>query len=66
MDSKTRRQHLHASVTAATAYGMAVGMWVGFRASQAGWIEVLAFFLASMIVPSVVMSRIDAKYKYED
>ncbi|WP_414490149.1 hypothetical protein [Stenotrophomonas maltophilia] len=53
-------------MTAATAYGMAVGMWVGFRASQAGWIEVLAFFLASMIVPSVVMSRIDAKYKYED
>ncbi len=66
MDSKTRRQHLHASVTAATAYGMAVGMWVGFRAGQAGWVEAAAFTIASIVVPGIVMSRIDAKYKYED
>ncbi len=66
MDSRTRRKHLHASVGAATIYGMAVGMWIGFRAGQAGWIEILAFTLASMIVPGIVASRIDAKYSYHD
>ncbi|MBB3802018.1 hypothetical protein FHR47_002266 [Xanthomonas arboricola] len=66
MEPKTRRKHLHASVTAATAYGMAAGMWIGFRVGEAGWIECVAFTLALMIVRVMVMSRIDAKYKYED
>ncbi len=66
MDPKTRRNHLHASVTAATAYGLAVGMWIGFRASDAGWLEIVLFTVAMMFAPGIVMSRIDAKFSYHD
>lgn len=66
MDPKVRRRHLHASVSAATLYGMAIGLWIGLRAQHAGWVESLAFGIALMVVPGIVMSRIDARYKYTD
>lgn len=66
MDPKDRRRHLHASVRAAVAYGMAVGLWLGARASHAGWLEWAAFTVALMFAPAIAMSRIDAKYSYTD
>ncbi len=66
MDSKVRRRHLHASVMAATLYGMATGWWLGARAPHARWLESFVFVAVLMFAPVVVMSRIDAKYKYED
>ncbi len=66
MDPKTRRQHLHASVSAATIYGLLVGLWIGFRMGHAGWLEGMAFAGLLMFAPVVVMSRIDAKYRYTD
>jgi hypothetical protein len=64
MDGQARKRHLHASVSASTAYGMAVGAWLGARAASAGWIEWVAFVAVLMFAPGIVMSRIDAKYRY--
>ena len=66
MDVATRRKHLHASVSAGTLYGVAVGLWLGLRMSHAGWLEIVAFIAFLMFAPAVVMSRIDAKYRYTD
>jgi len=66
MYPKLRRRHLHASVGAATLYGMAVGLWIGLRMGDAGWIETAAFTVFVMIGPAIGGSRIDAHYKYRD
>lgn len=66
MDAKTRRHHLHASVGAGVVIGMCIGLWLGLRASQAGWIEGLAFAAFVMFAPAVVFPRIDARFRYSD
>jgi len=66
MSPKERRKHLHASVGAGVLLGMAIGLWLGMRASQAGWIEGLVFALFVMFGPAVIFPKIDAKYRYSD
>jgi hypothetical protein len=66
MDKKMRRRHLHASVGAATVYGMVVGFWLGTRMGSAGWIESIAFFVLMMVAPGIIMSRIDSRFGYSD
>jgi len=66
MNPKDRRKHLHASVSAAVLIGLAIGLWIGMRAGQAGWIEGMAFALFVVIGPAMIMSRIDARFRYSD
>lgn len=66
METKQRRKHLHASVGAATLYGMAIGLWLGKRAGEAGFIEMAAFVAVLMFAPAIIMSRLDARYRYTD
>jgi len=66
MDPKDRRKHPCASVAAATNYGIAVGLWLGLRASQAGWMEGTAFAAFLMFAPAVLMSQLDARFRYSD
>lgn len=66
MEPKSRRRHLHDSVTASTLYGLSVGLWIGLRASHAGWIECALFGVYLLVAPAIVMSRIDAKHGYTD
>lgn len=66
MDPKARKRHLHASVAAASLYGMAIGLWIGARGGHAGWIESAIFIVVLMFAPGIVLSRIDAKFDYSD
>jgi len=66
VDPKERRRHLHASVSAASAYGLAVGLWLGTRGQHAGWFEWAVFTAALMIAPTVGASLIDRKYNYTE
>lgn len=66
MDRLVRRKHLQASVAAAAVYGIAVGLWLGARAGDAGWLESCAFAAFLMFAPAISMSRIDARFGYSD